>query len=77
MTKFEEKGIPHCSKMSSEISKLLWKGEIPTTFHFEIMTSVSFQIFQNKLLPTTEATIALRCHLAAHSKSENSWNADL
>lgn len=51
ITILEEKDIPLCSKTSSENSKLLWKGEIPTTFHFEIMTSISFQIFQIKLLP--------------------------
>lgn len=64
-------------EMSSEISKLLWKKEIPTTFHFEIMTSISFQVFQIKLLPTTEANIALRCHLAALSKCENPWHVHL
>lgn len=59
-----------------KISKLLWKGEIPTTFGSEIMTSISFWIFQIKLLPTTEATIALTCHLDALNKSENLWTAE-
>lgn len=40
IAKLEEKDIPRCSKMSSEISKLFWKGEIPTTFYFEIMASI-------------------------------------
>lgn len=77
IAKLEKKDIPRCSKMTSEISKLFWKGEIPTTFYFEIMASISFQIFQIKLLQTTEATIALRCHLAALSKSENPCTDDL
>lgn len=64
-------------EMSSEISKLLWKKEIPTTFHFEIMTRISFQVFQIKLLPTTEANTALRCRVAALSKCKNPWHMDL
>jgi len=77
ITKLEEKDIPICSKMSSEILKLFWKGEIPTTFYFEIMTSISFPIYQIKLLPTTEETTAPRCHLDALSKSENLYSGDL